>query len=107
MRRVFVALVLLAGCGSSPVTGPAWPAPSTTTEDGGESVDPRPSAKYAAAVEKSAEPEPKEKDAAEEPKVAADDEETEDMPEATPAAAQVPDDEELMTEEIIIEIEDE
>lgn len=107
MRRVFLALVLLAGCGSSQVKGPAWPAPSTTAEDGGESLDPRPSAKYAAAVEKSAEPEPEENEAAEEPKVAADDEESEDTPEATPAAAQVPDEEELMTEEIIIEIEDE
>lgn len=107
MRRVFVALVLLAACGSSQVKGPAWPAPSTTAEDGGESLDPRPSAKYAAAVEKSAEPEPEKKDSDEEPTVAAEDEESEDTPEATPAAAQSPDDEELMTEEIVIEIEEE
>src|SRR5688572_16975395 len=57
MRRLsLLVAIAFAGCGSSKAKGPAWPAPSTTAEDGGESIAPQPSATYAAAIEKSAEP---------------------------------------------------
>lgn len=105
MRRVLVALVLLAACGSPAPKGPAWPAPAESDEDGGESLEPRPSAKYAAAVEKSAEPEP-EKPASDEPAAATSKPGT-DTPEVTPEPAETSIDDILMTEEIVIEIDDE
>lgn len=103
MRRLVLVLVL-AGCGHSKASGPAWPAPSTTAEDGGESLDPKPSASYAAAVEKSEEPEPaKEEPAAEEAPTP--EEDSSAAPE-TPEAAEPDSDEPVTTEEITIEIDD-
>lgn len=100
-----VALVALVACGHGKARGPAWPEPSTTAEDGGESIEPRPSGTYAAAIEKSSD--------AEDDKPAAEASEdtpaavaSEDMPAATPAAMQPPTEDVLMTEEIIIEIEE-
>lgn len=103
MRRLLFVLAL-AGCGHSRASGPAWPAPSTTAEDGGESLDPRPSASYAAAVEKSEEPEPaKEEPAADE--ATAPEADSSEAPDASEAAE--PDsDEPVTTEEITIEIDD-
>lgn len=110
MRRVLVAWVLLAACGSSAPKGPAWPAPAESDEDGGEPLDPRPSAKYAAAVEKSADREPekgkdKEKPAAEEPAARSDTSAT--SSEATPEPTETADDDLPITEEIVIEIDGE
>lgn len=96
--------MLLAACGGSRAGGPAWPAPRAAETDGGESLAPRqPSAVAAIEEAEDATPTP-----VTTPVAPA-------LP-ATPAAAK-PDkpsspeaaaakDEVLMTEEIIIEIED-
>jgi hypothetical protein len=65
MRRLLfiVAVTAFAGCGNAKAAGPKWPAPSTTAEDGGESLEPKPTATYAAALEKSAEAEEKKPEA--------------------------------------------
>ncbi len=113
LRRVPLACVLaglLAACGGSPGRGPAWPAPSPSETDGGESLAPR-QAGSVAAIEKAedAKPaapaaEPAEEGAAEATPAdapAASSEATE-ATEATPAREP----EILTTEELIIEIED-
>jgi hypothetical protein len=108
MRRLLfiVAVTAFAGCGNAKAAGPKWPAPSTTAEDGGESLEPRPSATYAAAIEKSAEAEEDKPEVkATEDKAAAT--KTEDKPATTttedkPATVE----DVMMTEEIIIEIEE-
>jgi hypothetical protein len=103
----FLALVLVlatAACGHGKASGPKWPEPSTTAEDGGESIAPRPSATFAAAVEKSA-------DASEDKPVA---ETTSSSPAASedkpatssPTVSQPTLDDVFMSEEIIIEIDD-
>jgi hypothetical protein len=51
-----LVVVLLAACGPAKGKGSAWPAPSKTADDGGESIAPRESSPVAAAIEKSAEP---------------------------------------------------
>ena len=81
MRRLLLAFVLIS-CGNAKASGPKWPEPSKTAEDGGESLAPRPSATYAVVAEKAAEVE-------------------EDKPAATTPAEEV-----ITTEEIIIEIDD-
>lgn len=112
MRRVLLVLSLSAlalGCSGAKPTGPAWPAPSTTAEDGGESIEPR-STSVATAIEKSADPEPSADDepAAEDAKPEAKPAEADDKAEAEAAAGTSLDDENvMMTEEIIIEVEDE
>jgi len=102
---VIGALVASAGCGRGQMRGPAWPEPSTTAEDGGESIEPHPSVTYASAIERSAEPEPvedKSSAAASEPAAdAADDDDKDD-----PASSAPGDEDAVMTDEIIIEIED-
>ena len=97
----------LAACGAPKASGPAWPAPAETDEDGGESIAPRPSSSVATAIEKSEEPEPDKKKADSEPEKKAEDK-AEDTPAETPAAETQPTgDEEIITsEEIVIEIED-
>lgn len=103
MRR-FLFVLAVAGCGHSRAAGPAWPAPSTTAEDGGESLDPWPSASYAAAVEKSEEPEPakKETETVEATAPEADSSEAAEASDATESDS----DEPVTTEEITIEIDD-
>jgi len=107
MRGSSLLVVMLLGtaaCHGAKQTGPAWPAPSTTADDGGESIDPR-ATTIAAAIEK-----PDEKDdapaapAAEAAKPAATPEA--DKPAAAPAATQAPEGDVIMSEEIIIEIDD-
>lgn len=107
MRRLLLVVALgaaLAGCGRSKASGPKWPEPSKTADDGGESIEPRPSATYAAAVEKSADVEDKKPEPAETPAPAA----SEDKPAAAtaPAATTPASEEVITTEEIVIEIED-
>ena len=103
--RVLLLVVALAACGPAKARGPAWPAPSTTAEDGGESVAPRPSATYAAAIERSADNE--DKPAAETASAAAADKPAEDKPATTPAISQPTTIEDVfMSEDIIIEIEE-
>jgi hypothetical protein len=107
MRRVVIAIALLASaCGSRKASGPAWPEPSTTAEDGGESIEPRPTATYAAALEKSdAKAEEKTTAAASDEKPAASESKTDEKP-ATSSESSPTLEEILMTEEIIIEIEE-
>ncbi|HEY5945582.1 MAG TPA: hypothetical protein VIV40_08820 [Kofleriaceae bacterium] len=102
MHRL-ILVAALAACSHSKASGPKWPEPSTTAEDGGESIAPRPSTTYAAAIEKSADVEDDKPAAAvpATPAAATGD----DKPAATPAAAPSTDDV-IMTEEIIIEIDD-
>jgi hypothetical protein len=112
LRRVQLACVLaglLAACGGSRERGPAWPAPSPSETDGGESLAPR-QAGSIAAIEK-----------AEDARPAADDDDDDDAeapadaaaPAAAPAASSesteatpASEPEVLTTEELIIEIED-
>lgn len=107
--RALLFLLGVAGigaCGHARDTGPAWPAPSTTEEDGGQSIDPP--SPVAAAIEKADEPEdekPASSDAdAGEEKADEATPEKDDSDEATPASDST--DEPVMTEEIIIEIDD-
>jgi hypothetical protein len=110
LRRVQLACVLaglLAACGGSRERGPAWPAPSPSETDGGESLAPR-QAGAVAAIEKAEDARPAApaaaravEAAAEAPRAAAPAASAE-AAESTPA--QEPD--LLMTEELIIEIED-
>lgn len=104
---VLVCVLAAAGCQRSAATGPAWPAPAITDDDGGESLEPRQTS-VATALEKADDDEPVE------PVVEA------AKPAATPAPAAEPEtaaavspptqpttDEVIIHEEIIIEIEDE
>lgn len=103
--RALLLVVALAACGPSKSKGPAWPAPSTTAEDGGESVAPQPSATYTAAIERSADADAK--PAAETASAAPGDKPTEDKPATTPTMSQPTTIEDVfMSEDIIIEIEE-
>jgi hypothetical protein len=103
---VALALPLGAGCHKASSSGPAWPAPSKTAEDGGESIEPRSTA-VAASVEKSEDVTAEKDDkpateAAEKPATAS---EPDKAPTLSPAT-QPKDDEVIMSEEIIIEIDE-
>lgn len=103
---VIGALVASAGCGRGQTHGPAWPEPSKTAEDGGESIDPHATATYASAIERSAEPDPvedKPSAAATEPAADGDGDDDKDDPDASSSSS---DEDAVMTDEIIIEIED-
>lgn len=109
MRRLLLlvpiaAALALPACSHNKASGPAWPAPSKTEpeDDGGESLAPHQASTVAAAIEKSEEPEVK-KDV--EPEAKKDDE-PEDKS-ATPSAPTQPtNDDVIMSDEIIIEIDD-
>jgi hypothetical protein len=107
VATLIVALAaLVAGCHKPAATGPAWPAPSKTADDGGESIAPH-STTVAASVEKSADVEDKaDKPAADtSAKPTATASEPEKAPTLTPPT-QPKDDEVIMSEEIIIEIDE-
>jgi hypothetical protein len=101
----FVALLSLGACGRGKASGPAWPAPSTTAEDGGESLEPRETSTVAAALEKSEEPEDKKAEPAATP-AAESPSDTGEKPAATPVPSPPIVDDVIMSDEIIIEIED-
>ena len=103
MRALALLLFALAACHPEKAATTAWPAPSTTADDGGQSIDPHPTA-VAAAVE-SSEDEPVEEPApaAETPAPAA--APAAETPEVTPTEPQ-PEGEVIRAEEIVIEIED-
>jgi hypothetical protein len=102
---VVAASVALAACGHSKASGPKWPEPSAKDEDGGESIAPRPSAQYAAAVEKSTDvDDDKPGDAKSDTPATTS---SGDTPAAAAAATSQPaSDEPIMTDEIIIEIDE-
>lgn len=62
MRRLAALALVLVACGGPRATRPAWPKsagtvePSDSTDDGGESLEPRSTAHPAAAIEISADP---------------------------------------------------
>jgi len=102
---IVVASGALAGaCGHSKASGPKWPEPSTTAEDGGESIEPRPSSAYAAVVEKSDDV------ATDKPAAASTSSSTSSPSEDKPATMSTPSaptsDDVFQTDEIIIEIDD-
>jgi len=102
MRPWWFVLALTA-CGHPKASGPAWPAPSTTADDGGESIAPRETKVAAAPAPVEA---PEEKPAA--PTAAAPAAKTGDTPApATAPAATPPTVEDLLiNEDVIIEIDD-
>ena len=108
MRLVasLIVALALAACHKARSSGPAWPAPSKTADDGGESLEPR-STTVAASVEKSEDvadekAEKPEADTAEKPAAAS---EPDKAPTLSPLT-QPKDDEVIMSEEIIIEIDE-
>jgi hypothetical protein len=103
MRRLLLALALMS-CGNAKASGPKWPEPSKTAEDGGESIEPRPSATYAVVAEKAAEPE-EAKPAAATAEAKAAPAASDGKPATTPTTT-APAEEVITTEEIIIEIDD-
>lgn len=108
MRSVWFAIVLAAaGCTGAKPTGPAWPAPSTTADDGGESIEPRDTS-VAAAIEKAddSDAEPAATPTAEivaKPGATA---EPADRPVTLSPPTHPTTDDVIITEEIIIEIDD-
>lgn len=99
-----IALVsTLAACHAQKADAPGWPAASTTADDGGESIAPH-TTSVAAAVETSAEPEDEPEPVVEDTRPAA-----ASTPEAPAAAAPTdpsPQGEVIMSDEIIIEIDE-
>jgi hypothetical protein len=106
MRRLLLVVALgvsAAACSHAKSTGLAWPEPSKTADDGGESIAPHEASTVAAAIEKS-DDEPEAKAAVDTP--AATPAASEDKPASAPAATPPPNDDVIMSDEIIIEIDD-
>jgi len=104
--RLGLLVIALAGCSTPATTGPAWPKPRIRAIDGGESLAPRPAARTIAAIVE--DDKPADKAAADKPAAP-----SSDGPGGTaadkPAAAtpvMTPQDDPIMTEDIVIEIED-
>ncbi|MGE5182597.1 MAG: hypothetical protein ACM31C_11065 [Acidobacteriota bacterium] len=105
MGRLVLALVL-AGCASHAASGPAWPKPSPTDTDGGESIAPHVVRSAEATVDKSDDDDKPAPAPAAAP-AAKDAPATKDAPAATPGAPAPPAVEEPTTvEDIVIEIDD-
>jgi hypothetical protein len=108
MRLIGTLVFLLAGsigCHGAKATGPAWPAPSTTADDGGESIELQ-TTTVAASVEKSADAEKDEpsKPAAEDkPAAPAAEDKSPTLSQPQPAPST---DDILMTDDLIIEIDE-
>ncbi len=109
ITRPLVAAALaawLAACGGGRDRGPAWPKPSPSETDGGESLEPRQPGSVAAAIEEAEDAPSSDVPEASEavPSPAASPAATSDRPATDPAPDKEPD--VLTTEELIIEIED-
>jgi len=100
----FLVVVMLAGCASHAASGPAWPKLHEAEKDGGETLTPHVANSAVAAVEKSGtEEEPVKPTAAPAAAPAA----PKEPGAVTPAAPTVtPADDPIMTEDIVIEIDD-
>jgi hypothetical protein len=114
MVRLLLLVVVLAGCGGASTHGPAWPAPSTTAEDGGESIAPKNTELAAIADKPSPVATPVAAD--EEATPTAESAEVKTSPKTSPAGVETPDaaDDDSATDdtltihdEIVIEIDDE
>ncbi|MDB4956077.1 MAG: hypothetical protein JWO36_3646 [Myxococcales bacterium] len=102
--RWFFVVITLGACAPHAASGPAWPKAAASDKDGGESLAPQESRQVAVAVEKSEEAKPV---AATEAKPAAAAPASEaPAGGAGPVAPTAPIDETIMTEDVIIEIDD-
>lgn len=99
----FLLAVVLASCTHAATTSPAWPKASEPEKDGGESLAPHESRQISVAVEKSAEE--AKPDAKAEAKPAAAPAEAGAAPAAAATTTQ-PTEETIMSEEIIIDVDD-
>jgi hypothetical protein len=103
--RFAVLVLVLAACSSSAAAGPRWPAPRAREVDGGESLAPRPAARAILALVEEEKPSDKPAD-----KVAArpapDKAASVGADKAAPPPPPAPPDEPIMTEDLVIEIED-
>ena len=106
MRAVLLS-VLLVACGSPKTKGPAWPEPSKTADDGGESLAPRETS-VAAAVEKSESDDDADDKPAEPAAKPAATAEPAEKPATTPTISQPQPivDDVIITEDIIIDIDE-
>jgi hypothetical protein len=99
--RLGLLVIAMAACSSPAAAGPSWPRPTASEVDGGESLAPRAAARAVVAVVEDDKPADR---AADKPTAAS------GVPGADrPAAATIPvpaADEPIMTEDIVIEIED-
>jgi len=105
--RLGLLVIVLAGCSTPAAPGPAWPKPAVQTSDGGESLAPRPAARAIAAIVEDDKPADKvatDKPAA--PPAGSPGGSAVDKPAAITPAAAAPADDLIMTEDIVIEIED-
>src|SRR5579862_3824805 len=100
----FLVAVVLAGCASHAATSPAWPKQHEAEKDGGESLSPH-VASAVAAVEQGGNDEESAKPVA--PPVAAPAATAKEPGAVAPTApVAVPSDDPIMTEDIVIEIDD-
>ena len=107
MGRLLIVVAsgaLASACGHPNASGPKWPAPSTTADDGGESIEPKPSSSYAAAIEKSADVDEDKPEAASTSSSSSTT--TEDKPATTSTPTAPTTEDVFQTDEIIIEIDD-
>ena len=105
MRRLaLLAALSLAACSHAKAKGPAWPEPSKTADDGGESLAPHEASTATASIEKSDDstPDADDKPAAVSAPAAAPEEKPATMSQPTAPA----NDDVIMSDEIIIEIDD-
>jgi len=105
--RLGLLVIVLAGCSTPAASGPAWPKARVRPSDGGESLAPRPAARAIAAIVE--DDKPADKAAADKPAVPSPGSTAGSAAEKpatiTPAAAPAADDP-IMTDDIVIEIDD-
>ena len=99
--RLWLLVIALAACSSSASARPAWPKATPHEVDGGESLAPRAAARAITALVEDDRPADRAADKPAAAVPAAVDKPAAATPAATPAT-----DEPIMTEEIVIEIED-
>jgi len=101
--RLGLLVIALAACSSPAAAGPSWPKATAREVDGGESLAPRAAARAIAALVE--DDKPADKAADKSPAASTGTGGTADKPPAATPSALTPDDP-IMTEEIVIEIED-
>ena len=104
--RAGLLVIVLAGCAARAASGPAWPRPAVREVDGGESLAPRPAARAIAAIVE--DDRPADKAASDKPAAPPSGSPAAGAPDkpAAAAPATAPPDDPIVTEDIVIEIED-